>query len=92
MKCELGERVKWYSPCPGNKLREHIGTVIEVVGAGSLPTRAGDWSVSPRKHESYVLEEVVRASKNTFWPRVKWLVKPAEEGRNDLPRKIEAAC
>ena len=69
MSFKLGEVVEWFTPCPGNKLQAHKGTVIEVVPAGGFPNVT--WLATPRNHESYLMRE----GKETFWPRVKWLRK-----------------
>lgn len=69
----VGEAVEWTTPCPNNQLKAHKGIVIEVVAAGATPTKAGDWSFSPRGHESYVVKDHYYTT--AFWPRVKWLRK-----------------
>lgn len=82
MQFKLNDQVRWSSQSAGCTV-EKVGTIIEVVAVGAVPTKfkPKNGSATPRNHESYV----VRASKPNgrtlnYWPLVRYLrLRPLHE-------------
>lgn len=90
MKFEVGDKVLWCTPCPGENMpfsAGHIGKVFAIVEPNTNPynyigTEFKPYSSrgfgKPRNHRSYLVQ--LGKSKRLYWPLVQYLIDAQEVG------------